>query len=81
MRVYFRVWVEILQEMFTLFYVLVNFKFKLTFWKQTTETLLFESFIKDEHSRLFIECYFPKLYKKFIYLHNFSLTLSDRNDF
>jgi hypothetical protein len=68
MKNYFKILIQTVWEMFIVFCLIVQFKIRLIFWKPTTETILFDSFLKDETSSLFIEYYFPVLYRKFIYL-------------
>jgi hypothetical protein len=74
MKNYFRILIKTLWEMFITFCLIVQFKIRLIFWQPTTETILFDSFLKDETYQLFIEYYFPVLYQKFIYLLKETLT-------
>lgn len=77
MKTFFKLFLAENWQMFLTFCVILNFKIRLLFWKETTETVLFDSFLKEETTQLFVEYYFPVLYKQFVYLQDFSLTCKD----
>lgn len=74
---YFKQVLETVYKIFLIFFFIIQFKIRLIFWQQITETVLFESFLKDENSRLFIQNYFPTLFIRFNYLYSLSLSNSE----
>lgn len=64
-------------DLIVAFVVISQYKIRLILWNDTTKALLFNSFLKDEVSQVFIQIYFPVLYEEFIYLQKFSLTLKE----
>lgn len=80
MVTYFRQLLDIILRLLKLFCEIVYFKMSLILRRQRTETILFQGFLQNEITRIFIENYFPKLYQKFLALHDFSLECN-RNGF
>jgi hypothetical protein len=74
---YFKQVLETVYKLILVFFFIIQFKIRLIFWQQITETILFESFLKDENSQIFIANYFPNLYIRFNYLYSLSLTNSE----
>jgi hypothetical protein len=77
MLAYFKLLLEAIIKLTSLFYAIVEYKIKLIFWQQSTEAILFTSFLRYEETQIFIQFYFPKLFQKFIYLAKSSLTCSE----
>lgn len=74
MRFYFQLLIQTLWEMFIVFCLILQLKLRLIFWRQTTETILFDSFLKDKNTQIFLEYYFPEIYRNFVYLLKDSLS-------
>lgn len=77
---YFIVLWAIIRQCFWLFYEVVKYKLSLIIWTESTEALLFQSFVHHKETQCFIELYFPKLNVKFNSLYQLGKECS-KNEF